>query len=192
MGLVQKQGNGQHACGHRSAERKRAQRRHDCDQDSGRPQIAPVKHEGFLESGGAQLGDEKNPGVEHSEPGDARPAGTPQEQEPERAESDESRDFQDDPARRPRLEKINPDIDRHRPRIGPEPQCKVLEEQACLSDCAHRPGEIRHCVPEDALELIGDGTEIRLVRPADQPTAEQCHKNRRGRTGRQVDRGMAN
>ena len=29
MGLVQKQGNGQHACGHRSPERKRAQRRHD-------------------------------------------------------------------------------------------------------------------------------------------------------------------
>ena len=44
---------------------------------------------------------------------------------------------------------------------------------------------------EDALDLTGDRAEIRLVRPSDQPPPEQCHKNPRGRAGRQGDPGSS-
>src|SRR5690349_18716002 len=76
--------------------------------------------------------------------------------------------------------------------VGPQPQREVFEEQAGLSDRAHRPGKIRDGMADGVLELVGDAREIRLVRRADHPFPHERHKNRRRSAGREIDRSVAN
>src|SRR5260221_11523953 len=81
--------------------------------------VSRKKKKGYRNAGSIDPRHKKKQGNKNPNPRHSDPSAPTQKHQAEHAEPDESRHLENDPSRRPCLEKIHADVDRHRSDIGP-------------------------------------------------------------------------